>query len=69
MAAAKDLSFFEGFSSTGFSLCAFDFGVAKVKTTQAEACATQKILVPCNRFHADGAAGIVADASFDTIVD
>jgi hypothetical protein len=29
------------FSSTGFSLCGFDLWRAKVKRTQAEACATE----------------------------
>jgi hypothetical protein len=30
-----------GFSSTGFSLCSFDFRLSQIKTTQAEACATK----------------------------
>jgi hypothetical protein len=30
-----------GFSGTGFSLCGFDLRQAKVKRTQAEACATE----------------------------
>jgi hypothetical protein len=29
-------------SSTGFSLCSFDFRLPQIKTTQAEACATEK---------------------------
>jgi hypothetical protein len=32
------------FSSTGFSLCSFDFGLPQIKTTQAEACATKIFL-------------------------
>jgi hypothetical protein len=28
-------------SSTGFSLCSFDFSLPQIKTTQAEACATK----------------------------
>jgi hypothetical protein len=31
------------FSGTGFSLCSFDFSVAQIKTTQAEACATENL--------------------------
>jgi hypothetical protein len=30
-----------GFGGTGFSLCGFDLWQAKVKRTQAEACATK----------------------------
>jgi hypothetical protein len=36
--------FLKVFSSTGFSLCSFDFGLPQIKTTQAEACATEKRL-------------------------
>jgi hypothetical protein len=32
----------KGLSSTGFSLCSFDFRLPQIKTTQAEACATEK---------------------------
>jgi hypothetical protein len=32
----------KGFSGTGFSLCSFDFRLPPIKTTQAEACATEK---------------------------
>jgi hypothetical protein len=30
-----------GLSSTGFSLCSFDFRLPQIKPTQAEACATK----------------------------
>jgi hypothetical protein len=32
----------KGLSSTGFSLCSFDFSLEEIKAAQAEACAAEK---------------------------